>query len=62
MGNGEKYMSKKNSAMLAGAFIVGIVINKSTGDANSMAENFFSGFLATGQFSPSSASPNLDVN
>jgi hypothetical protein len=26
MGNGEKYMSKKNSAVLAGAFIVGIVI------------------------------------
>jgi hypothetical protein len=42
-------------------FTVGIAI-KSTGDANSMAENLFSGFLQTGELPQSSASPNLDVN
>ncbi len=41
---------------------VGIVIDKSTGDANSMAENFFSGFLQTGVLPQSSANANLDVN
>ena len=43
-------------------FTVGIVIDKSTGDAHAMAENRFSGFLQTGELPQSSASPDLDVN
>lgn len=41
---------------------VGIVINKATGDVNSMAENYFTGFLVTGEIPHSNDSPSLEVN
>jgi hypothetical protein len=43
-------------------FIVGIVINKDTGDANSMRDNYFTAFLQTGESRYLISSPNLDVN
>ena len=43
-------------------FTVGIVIDKWTGDAHAMAEDFFSGFLQTGEIPHSNDSSNLDVN
>jgi len=43
-------------------FTVGIVINKATEYANSMAENYFTGFLATGESPYLNNDPSLDVN
>jgi hypothetical protein len=43
-------------------FTVGIVINKSTGYANSMGENYFIGFLTTGEIPRLSENSSLDVN
>jgi hypothetical protein len=43
-------------------FTVGIVINKSSGAANAMAENSFIGFLKTGEIPYTNDSQNLDVN
>ena len=43
-------------------FTVGIVINKSTGYANSLPENYFTGFLSTGEMPQLNASSTLDVN
>ena len=45
-------------------FTVGIVINKPTGHANSMGEDYFIGFLATGEIPNlnNNNNSNLDVN
>jgi len=43
-------------------FTVGIVINKLTGAANSMAENSFTGFLQSGEIPHLNDSSDLDVN
>jgi hypothetical protein len=43
-------------------FTVGIVINKFTGDTNSMGENSFMGFLQTGDVPRSGDNSNLNVN
>jgi hypothetical protein len=43
-------------------FIVGIVINKDTGDANSMPNDYLSGFLVTGEIPHLNSDPSLDVN
>ena len=43
-------------------FTVGIVINRWTGDANAMAEDSLTGFLATGESPYLNNSSSLDVN